>query len=218
MIEESQSVRVKQFLVGRLAVFAYAVWDPASREGVLIDPAFETEKILAWVGEAGLRVSHVVNTHAHTDHTAGNAVILAATGAKLAIHRLEKKRLGRVWNKAIAKVLGGGGSPAPDLLLEDGDEIPVGRFNLSVLHTPGHTAGGICLFCEGHLFTGDTLFVGGVGRTDLPGGSEKTLLASIKKRLFSLPDATVVWPGHHYGETPSSTIGREKRTNPFLAG
>lgn len=211
------SLNVKQFLVGKLAVFAYAVWDPETRECVLIDPAFETGNILAWLDEADLDLLGVINTHAHTDHTAGNAAIMAATGAKLLIHRLEAKRLTRIWNKAVSRVLGGTGSPSADLLLEDGDRIPVGKYELLVIHTPGHTGGSICLLSGSHLFTGDTLFVGGVGRTDLPGGSEEILAASIKDRLLSLDDETVVWPGHHYGETPSSTIGRERKGNPFIS-
>lgn len=204
------AVNIKQFLVGKLAVFAYAVWDPANNNCVLIDPAFETEGVLAWVREAGLRVEGVVNTHAHTDHTSGNAAVIAATGAHLCIHRLEAKRLTRIWNKAISRVLGGAGSPPADILLEDGDKIPVGGYFLEVIHTPGHTAGSICLKTGCHLFTGDTLFVGGTGRTDLPGGSEEALVESIRTRIFSLDDSTVVWPGHHYGSTPSSTVGREK--------
>lgn len=210
------SMNVKQFLVGKLAVFAYAVWDPETRECLLIDPAFETQNILAWVGEAGLKVEGIINTHAHTDHTAGNFAIISATGARLCIHRLEAKRLTRIWNRAISKVLGGAGSPSADLLLEHGDEIPVGRYQLEVIHTPGHTSGSICLLGENHLFTGDTLFVGGVGRTDLPGGSEKTLAESIKTRILTLDDSIIVWPGHHYGATPTSTIGRERAGNPFI--
>ena len=110
-------------------------------------------------------------------------------------------------------MLGGKGSPAADHRLVDGERLAIGSTALTVLHTPGHTPGSICLYTPGHLFTGDTLFVGGVGRTDLPGGNARQLAASIRKTLFALPDDTVVWPGHDYGGRPSSTIGFEREHN-----
>jgi len=107
-------------------------------------------------------------------------------------------------------------SPSADVLLEDGDTISFGNSELTVLHTPGHSPGGICLYVENNLFTGDTLFVGAVGRTDLPGGSMETLLRSIKDRILSLPDETIIWPGHDYGRSPKSTIALEKSHNPYI--
>ena len=108
------------------------------------------------------------------------------------------------------------GSPVPDVLLKDNDFIQIGAsINLRVIHTPGHTPGSIGLYSDGHVFTGDTLFVGAVGRTDLPGGSPKQLLASIREKIYTLPGSTIVWPGHDYGPYPSSTVEREKHTNPF---
>ena len=118
-------------------------------------------------------------------------------------------------NRAFTRMLGGEKSPRPDRLLKDGDIINIGRTKLTVIHTPGHTKGSICLYTPGHLFTGDTLFVGGVGRTDLPGGSMSQMLKSIHEKLYTLPGDTHVWPGHDYGLSPSSTISREKETNPF---
>ncbi|MBU2488502.1 MAG: MBL fold metallo-hydrolase [Proteobacteria bacterium] len=202
-------------LLGRLAVFAYLVWDEEAREGMLVDPAFETGRVLTAVQKAGYRVKWVVNTHHHTDHSSGNAAILAATGAGLAIHRADARRLRAPWNRAISRVLGGAGSPAPDRLLEHGDELELGSGRVRVIHTPGHTQGGISLYIPGHVFTGDSLFVGCVGRTDLPGGNGETLLSSIRERLYTLPEDTTVWPGHHYGDSPRSTIAREKAENPF---
>ncbi|MBW1990455.1 MAG: MBL fold metallo-hydrolase [Deltaproteobacteria bacterium] len=143
------------------------------------------------------------------------AAILSATGAKLAVHRLEAKRLSGLFTRGLSKVLGGAASPRPDRLLADGDALDFGKQTLTVLHTPGHTPGGICLYTPGHVFTGDTLFVGSVGRTDLPGGSTATLLSSIRRKLYTLPPETIVWPGHHYGRTPTSTIAREMAENPF---
>jgi len=208
-------LEIQQLRLGRLAVFGYLVGDEASRTCALIDPAFETDRILGEAERREYRVTHVINTHCHSDHTAGNAAILDATGAKLLIHRLDAPGLAAVTNRAFSRAIGGRGSPEPDLLLEDGDVIEIGEISLEVIHTPGHSLGGICLYTEGHVFTGDTLFVGGVGRTDIGGGSMRQLLKSARERIYTLPDDTVVWPGHDYGIRPHSTIELEKRTNPF---
>ncbi|MBI9087327.1 MAG: MBL fold metallo-hydrolase [Desulfobacterales bacterium] len=206
---------VKQIKLSKMDTFCYLVGDLETASAALIDPAFDTDRILAAVREKGLTVTHVINTHCHADHTAGNAAALAATGARLAMHRIDADLVGSMVNRGLSRVLGGKGSSRPDILLEDGDTIPVGRVELTVIHTPGHTPGGICLYAPGHVFTGDTLFVEAVGRTDLPGGSSAVLLKSIRDRLYTLPGDTVVWPGHDYGPTPSSTIARELATNPF---
>jgi glyoxylase-like metal-dependent hydrolase (beta-lactamase superfamily II) len=209
------TLEVTQLIVGRLAVCAYIVADTQSSMAVLIDPAFETKDILALVKEKNLKVTHVINTHHHSDHVAGNAAIIRETGALLCIGKKDAPRLNTLLNRGISMVLGGAGSPRPDILLAQEDEIEVGKASLSVIETPGHTQGGICLLGENNLFTGDTLFVGNVGRTDLPGGDAVQLLASIVERLYTLPDDTIVWPGHDYGPAPYSTIGREKASNPF---
>jgi glyoxylase-like metal-dependent hydrolase (beta-lactamase superfamily II) len=207
------AVLIEQIRLGRMAVFCYLVADPQTAAAVLIDPAFETGRILERVRRQGCRVTHVINTHGHADHTAGNADIVRATGAALCIHRLDAPRLKGLLGAGFSRVLGGKGSPPPDRLIDDGDTIPVGEESLRVIHTPGHTPGGICLYTTGHLFTGDTLFVGAVGRADLPGGSRQTLLTSIRNRLYTLPENTRVWPGHDYGSAPFSTVGQEKSTN-----
>lgn len=206
---------VEQIRLDRMAVFCYLVADPDTREAVLIDPAFDTGRILERVKRGEYRVTHVINTHGHADHTAGNADIVRATGAALSIHYSDAQRLKGLLSSSLSRIFGGKGSPQPDLLLKDGDLVSFGKASLKVIHTPGHTPGGICLYAEGHLFTGDTLFVGGVGRTDLPGGSQKKLLTAIRDRIYTLPDDTRIWPGHDYGSAPSSTVGREKSTNPY---
>ncbi len=198
-----------------MATFCYLIGDRNSRTCALIDPAFETDRILEKARESGYRVTHLINTHAHSDHTAGNGAIKAATGAQILIHELDAKRLEKFLNKTFSRMLGGKGSPKPDVLLKDNDIINVGEIHLSVLHTPGHTPGGICLHAAGHIFTGDTLFVGAVGRTDLPGGSLKQLLTSIREKIYTLPADTIVWPGHDYGPLTSSTVQQEIDTNPF---
>jgi hydroxyacylglutathione hydrolase len=206
---------VIQIKLSKMDTFGYLVGDPGTGEAALIDPAFDTPRILATAREKGFNVTRVINTHNHPDHTAGNAAIIKATGAELLMHRVDAERMGGMLNRGFARILGGKGSPKPDVALEDGDTIPVGGIDLTVIHTPGHTPGGICLYAPGHVFTGDTLFVEAVGRTDLPGGSAATLLAAIRENLYTLPGDTIVWPGHDYGPTPSSTISREMATNPF---
>ena len=199
-----------------MANFCYLVGDESLKTCALIDPAFETGRILAAAGGLGYRVTHIINTHGHSDHTAGNEAIKTASGAKLLIHEVDANRLGKVVHKTFSRILGGKGSPAPDVLLNDNDLIQIGDgTNLRVIHTPGHTPGSICLYSDGHIFTGDTLFVGAVGRTDLPGGSSKQLLTSIQEKIYTLPGSTIVWPGHDYGPYPSSTIEQEKQTNSF---
>jgi len=196
--------------------FCYLVGDEASKTCALIDPAFESDRILAETKRQEYRVTHIINTHGHSDHTAGNEAIKTATGAQLLIHELDANRLGKVVHRTFSRILGGKGSPVPDVLLKDNDLIQIGDgINLRVIHTPGHTPGSICLYSDGHIFSGDTLFVGAVGRTDLPGGSSRQLLASIQEKIYTLPGSTIVWPGHDYGPYPSSTVEQEKHANPF---
>lgn len=204
---------IKQIKLSRMATFCYLVGD--GNVCALIDPAFDTKRILAEVNKGGYRVSYIVNTHGHFDHTAGNASIQAATGAGILIHELDAKRLGKGMNMVFSRLFGGKGSPKPDRLLKDGDMIDIGRTALRVLHTPGHSKGSICLYTKGNVFTGDTLFVGGAGRTDLPGGSTKMLLDSIHGKIYTLPRDTIVWPGHDYGPSPRSTVEQEMKTNIF---
>jgi glyoxylase-like metal-dependent hydrolase (beta-lactamase superfamily II) len=207
---------IKQLEIGKLAIYCYIVVDRESREGLIIDPGGSPRKILQAANEEWVKIKFIVNTHSHVDHICGNAGVVKETGAKLVIHELEKKSLTRVHKGLLNILLGGRPSPQPDILVKDGDSIEIGNSTLEVIHTPGHSRGGICLYGENNLFTGDTLFVGGIGRTDLPGGSIEVLLDSIKNRLLVLPDETIMWPGHNYGNSPSSTIIREKIYNPFL--
>jgi hydroxyacylglutathione hydrolase len=206
---------VKQIKLSKMETFCYVIGDEASMTCGLIDPAFDTQKILSGVRELGFKITHVINTHCHSDHTAGNRAIIAATGAQLLIHAADAERLSTIVNSAFSRVLGGKASPKPDVLLQDDDEVTIGTIILKTIHTPGHTPGGICLYAQGHLFTGDTLFVEAVGRTDLPGGSSRQLLRSIREKLYTLPGDTIVWPGHDYGPTPNSSIAHEQQNNLF---
>lgn len=199
--------------VGMIQTNCYIVGCPKSGEGVVIDPGGHPERILAEIERLGLSIQYVLNTHAHFDHTDANGAIVKATGAPLALHPEDRALLAASGGAALFG-LQAQPSPPPDLDLHDGDEIRVGRLNFQVLHTPGHTPGHVCFYepQEGVLFDGDVLFFRGVGRTDLPGGSWQQLLDSIQRRLFVLPDETVVYSGHG----PATTIGDEKRHNPWL--
>jgi glyoxylase-like metal-dependent hydrolase (beta-lactamase superfamily II) len=207
---------IKQMRVGPMDVFCYILGYQDTHKGLVIDPAGEEERILKTARGLGLTIESVVNTHGHPDHTCGNRKIAEQTGAKIYMHALDDRFFNTPQGQSMAVQMGFTPSPSADVLLNDGDIIPFGDKGLTVLHTPGHSPGGICLYVKNNLFTGDTLFVGAVGRTDLPGGSMETLLRSIKDRILPLPDDTTIWPGHDYGKNPTSTIALEKRHNPYI--
>ncbi len=202
---------LKQLTVGRFASNCYIVGSESGKEGMIIDPGASTKQILSDVEELGLNIRLIVLTHGHMDHIGGVKGVKEATGAEVAIHAddvrfLRRLSLSTVYNLSFP-------SP-PDRLLRDGDSIDIGDLHFTVLHTPGHSPGGICLLGHGVLFSGDTLFNYGIGRTDFPGGSHQQLMNNINTRLMALPDDTVVYPGHG----PDTTIGIERRGNPFLSG
>jgi hydroxyacylglutathione hydrolase len=206
---------VKQIEVGGFAVFAYIVACKETNEALVIDPAGNEEKILKEAKDRGYVIKYIMNTHSHVDHIMGNRTMKELTGAKIIIHELEARSLVNQ-NPSMMQMFGAEQSPPADITVRDGDYVTVGNTSLLVIHTPGHSPGSICLYHTSIVFTGDTLFVGGVGRTDLAGGSWETLVSSIQKKLFTLPDDTVVAPGHNYGDTPKSTIGREKVYNAYV--
>jgi glyoxylase-like metal-dependent hydrolase (beta-lactamase superfamily II) len=207
---------VEQILIGRMMVFSYLVSCPETKEALIIDPAGNEEQLAKKIKEEGLELKYIVNTHGHADHTGGNAKMKTLTGAEIVMHEADDELMKHPAVQAFAMQMGYDPSPPADVRVKDGDRLEIGNVALQVIHTPGHTPGGICLLAEGQLFTGDTLFVGGIGRTDLPGSDHRQFMMALKEKLLTLPDETVVWPGHNYGPNPSSTIGLEKAANPFL--
>jgi hydroxyacylglutathione hydrolase len=209
---------VNQYEVGNFAVFCYLIGDEETHEGLFIDPADDAERLLREAKSQGInKINYVVNTHAHVDHIMGNAEMVKRTGAKIIIHQEDAPALVRT-PPYLLDMFGATVSPPADIEVKDGEIIQVGSVRLKVLHTPGHSPGGMSLHVNGMVFTGDTLFVGSVGRTDFPGSSWDVLENSIRKKLYVLPGKTVVFPGHHYGSTPTSSIQYEKRHNPFVRG
>ena len=195
----------------------YLVVCPHTRETVIIDPAGEEYKLLALIKTEGFKVKYILNTHGHSDHVLGNPKLKEVLNVPVCMHEADDRFFSdqEVREKSSKEL----GLPPPDpadIRLKDEDIVEVGTLKVKVIHTPGHTPGSVCYLVDGNLFCGDTLFVGAVGRTDLIGGSLETLLESLEKRLIVLPKETIVWPGHDYGDTPTSTMGREMEENPYI--
>lgn len=187
---------LKQLLLGSMDNFSYIIGDEKSLEGAIIDPSFNTDEIFKSINQEKLHIKYLINTHEHQDHTIGNISLSKKTGARIAAHKYA----------AIEK----------NISLNDGDILQLGAIKIRVIYTPGHSPASICLFTEGKIFTGDTLFVGECGRVDLPGGNAKDLYQSLFQKILSLDDDVEVYPGHNYGVKRFSTIGFEKRNNYVL--
>lgn len=203
-------------VVGELGVNCYLLADSETKEGVVIDPGGEPERILAAVKNSNIKVLNVLNTHGHFDHIGGNRRVTEATGAMLMINREDEPFLTRASTSARMYGLKAEDSPAPSSYLAEGDTVRFGSHEIRVIHIPGHSPGGCCFYLEKDaiLISGDSLFADSIGRTDLPGGSQSLLVSSIRAKLLTLPETTRVFPGHG----PSTTIGHEKRHNPYLGG
>jgi len=189
----------------------YVVGDESSKDGMIIDPGAEADQIMRVVEDLGLNIKLIVLTHGHMDHVGALKEVKEVTGAQIAIHTEDAPSLqGSIMRHMFSR--SSEPLPSPDVLLKEGDTVDVGELHFQVLHTPGHTPGGICLLAEGIVFTGDTLFNFGIGRADFPGASYDQEVESIRNKLMPLPDNTIVCPGHG----PDTTIGVERKVNPFL--
>lgn len=199
-------------IVGALETNCYLVYCEETRACAVIDPGADPEKIISTIADLELKPAVVLNTHGHVDHIGGNSEIVRKYGVPLAMHAADTGMLQVSDYIELSLLLGARNSPPPDRLLVEGDEVAFGRASLRVIHIPGHTPGSVGFVAGGVLFSGDTLFCGGVGRTDLPGGSWKDLELSIRERILTLPEETIVLPGHG----PWTTVEQERNSNPFL--
>jgi glyoxylase-like metal-dependent hydrolase (beta-lactamase superfamily II) len=212
MLTMNKKMLIEHLSVGPLQVNCYLVACPETLDAVVIDPGDEAERILQTVKDAGFNVRTIINTHGHFDHVGANRAMVAATGAELLIHEDDIPLLSNAQQHAEAFGLSAVLSPEPTRSLSEGSHITVGSLDFVAYHVPGHSPGSVCLHCGDHLFVGDVLFAGSVGRTDLPGGDHDALIEGIREKLMTLPDETIVHPGHG----PETTIGREKKHNPFV--
>jgi hydroxyacylglutathione hydrolase len=198
----NSAIYLKQVELGPMGNYVYLIGDPHSREVAVVDPAWEVERIVDMAQEQDLTITKILITHSHFDHVNGVEALLNRTKAKVYINRAEAEFMKAVW---------------PDLVKVDGgDKTRVGRVDITFLHTPGHTPGSQCFLVQDRLISGDTLFIGACGRCDLPGSSPEDMYDSLANKLSKLDDRTIVFPGHNYAARPYSTIGDEKRFNPYL--
>ncbi len=203
---------IKQLAVGVFAENCYVVGCEKTREGVVIDPGDEIGRILRAIQKHSLKIQHILLTHAHIDHVKEAQAIKAQLNVPLYMHRADQLLLDNMLAQAAAFGLATSGIPIVDHYFEEGETIEFGEHIFNVVHTPGHSPGSVSFIAPRVAFVGDVLFAGSIGRTDLPGGDFATLIDSIKSKLFSLGDNTMVYPGHG----PATTIGDERRTNPFM--
>ena len=202
---------LKIFTVGPMEANCYILYNPDKKEGLIIDPGAEGARLIKFIEQEKICINYIINTHGHPDHIGANCQIKEYTNAPILIHEYDAPMLTRSGSVLSLIFPLESSSPAADTFVKDGDLIECAEMKLKVLHTPGHTPGGISLLLDDAIFTGDTLFSGSVGRFDLPGGSEEVLLNSIKK-ILSLDENLIIYPGHG----PSTTVSEELRSNPFI--
>jgi hydroxyacylglutathione hydrolase len=200
--------------VGPLQCNCSIIGDDSTHEGMVIDPGDEIEEVLAIIAKHHLQIKQIVVTHAHLDHVGGAKKLRAATGAPILLNQNDQELLAMLDVQAAWLGMDDPGKVEIDQNAQDGDVLKTGSLGATVMHTPGHTEGSICLYfpTEKKLIAGDTLFAGSIGRTDLPGGSMRKILSSLHEKVLALPDETIVLPGHG----PTTTIGQERESNPFL--
>jgi len=207
-------VKIVQIPNGQFVENCYLVIDEGSRECVVIDPGEEAGLILRRITEAGVRPVAIWVTHAHLDHVMGVPRLSRETRAPIYLHPADRELYDHVIQQGLAFGIRVESLPPPDREFVPGETVRVGTVGFTVRHAPGHSPGSVCLVGDGVVFTGDVLFAGSIGRTDLPGADFDTLIRSIERELLVLPDSTMVYSGHG----PETTVGRERGTNPFLTG
>ena len=200
-------------VVGALETNCYLVYCPQTKECAIVDPGADPERIFAAIAERELTPILILNTHGHIDHIGANQDMKDKYRVPLLIHSADGSLLSQTQNVELGLLLAARESPASDGFLKEGETLTIGECSLAVIHTPGHTPGGVSLLANSFLLSGDTLFYGGVGRTDLPGGSFKDLEKSIKEKILTLSEDLLVLPGHG----PFTTVGQEKNSNPFIS-
>src|ERR687889_2042606 len=187
-------VKIEQFLVGEMDNFTYLIIDEKTRKAIIVDPSWDLEKIFDYLKKNNINNEFIINTHSHFDHVIGNDKVIEMTGAKIIQHKTSPLK--------------------KDIDTYDGQSIKFENTNIKIIHTPGHSPDSICLVIDDKIIlTGDTLFVGNCGRLDLPGSDPNEMFISIYNKLINLDDTLVVYPGHHYGNTKTSTLGKEKKSN-----
>jgi glyoxylase-like metal-dependent hydrolase (beta-lactamase superfamily II) len=206
-------MKIYKFTVGNFEVNNYLVHPANSKQAVLFDAGEDVDPVLQKIDELKLELVYLINTHGHSDHIAGNNHILEETGAKLLIHQLDEPYLSDPSLNLSAFLGIEINSPSANRLLQEGDTIDLDGLEFRVLHTPGHTPGHISLLCGEHAFVGDVIFRGSIGRTDFPGSSGSELIQSIRTKIYHLPEETILYPGHG----PSTQVGTEKASNPFVS-
>lgn len=205
-------MKILRIPAGIYAANCYIIYSDTSKEGIVVDPGGDVDVILNKIKDEELKVKYIILTHGHGDHIGGVLELKKALDVPVLIHEMDKELL-IDGNKNLSSTMAMGSIEIePDILVKDGDIIEFGDLKGEIIHTPGHTLGGISIKVGDSLITGDTLFAGSIGRTDLLGGDFDTIISSIKNKLLNYPDETKVYPGHG----PSSTIGKERMTNPFL--
>lgn len=202
---------IKAFTVGPMEANCYILYNPDKREGLIIDPGAEGSRLIKFIKQEKISINYIINTHGHPDHISANRKIKEYTNAPILIHQYDAPMLTKSESVLLLIFPLGSSSPPADTFIKDGDLIECAGMKLKVLHTPGHTPGGISLLLDDSIFTGDTLFSGSIGRSDLPGGSQEVLLNSIKK-ILSLGENLIIYPGHG----PSTTVSQELHSNPFI--
>lgn len=212
----SNRMILKQEIIGPMMNFIYLIGCSETKESAVVDPAWDIPAILKLAEDSGLEIKHILMTHAHPDHMNGLEQLLKDTNAIIYLNHNEVAYMKECGDATGIPTLFMESCSENFMIVEDGDTAGIGNLTVQFLHTPGHTPGSQCFLIEGNLFSGDTLFVDACGRVDMPGGDVGKMWHSLNRKLRTLDDSTILYPGHHYGSRKRSTIGEQKETNPFM--